>query len=271
MAEEPFLPLSAKPDQESTSMPQMTNRRNYYRMLHVQPDAPLDVIKASYRALMMKMRLHPDLGGDHETAVVINTAYAVLSNPTRRQQYDQILRERDPHVLPQAYRSFVGTTRARSTSLGHGAAQSRGAWPTEHGRCVFCDTHIPFAIRADCRCPRCDSPLARAHDLEAATKKELFGRRAVPRLYRDEPLVFYPRWPHHGQAARLRDLSPVGVSFFAEVALDLHQLLKITGATLEGVARVVSSHPFGRQYSIHAELLTVLFLAPAGTFVSSTV
>ena len=48
------------------------NRRNYYRVLHVQPDAPIEVIKASYRALMGPLRHHPDLGGDHETAALIN-------------------------------------------------------------------------------------------------------------------------------------------------------------------------------------------------------
>jgi len=249
----------------------MRNRRNYYRMLHVQPDAPLDVIKASYRALMMKMRLHPDLGGDHETATLINTAYAVLTDPTRRQQYDQILRERDPRVFPQAHRGSTGSARGGSTSLGFGATQSRDASRTEPGRCVFCDTRATFAIRADCRCPRCDSPLPRPHELAASTTTELFGRRAMPRLCRDEPLVFYPHWPHQGHAARLRDLSPAGISFFALVAVDLHQLVKISGATLEGVARVVSSQPVGRQYSIHAQLVTVLFLAPAGTFVSRTV
>jgi hypothetical protein len=38
------------------------NRRNYYRILHVQPDAPMEVIRASYRTLMQKLRFHPDLG-----------------------------------------------------------------------------------------------------------------------------------------------------------------------------------------------------------------
>ena len=85
----------------------MRNRRNYYRMLHVQPDAPLDVIKASYRALMMKMRFHPDLGGDHETAALINAAFALLSDPMGRQQCDQSLRERDPHVFPQVHRGVA--------------------------------------------------------------------------------------------------------------------------------------------------------------------
>jgi hypothetical protein len=187
-----------------------------------------------------------------------------------RQQYDRALRERDPHVFPQARRCSAGATLADSTSSGYCTGQPCEASSTEQAHCVFCDTHVVFAIRADCRCPRCASPLARPHDLAASTT-ERFGRRAVPRLCRDEPIIFYPRWPHQGYAAQLRDLSPVGISFFAQVAVELHQLVKISGATLEGVARVVSSHPVGRQYSVHAQLLTVLFLAPAGTFVSSTV
>ena len=47
----------------------MQNRRNYYRLLQVQPDAAPEVIKASYRTLMQKLRLHPDLGGDEWNAL----------------------------------------------------------------------------------------------------------------------------------------------------------------------------------------------------------
>lgn len=39
------------------------NRRNYYRILHVQPDAPLEIIRASYRAMMGPLKMHPDMGG----------------------------------------------------------------------------------------------------------------------------------------------------------------------------------------------------------------
>ena len=65
----------------------MKNRRNYYRVLHVQPDAPVELIKASYRTLMHKMKRHPDLGGDHETAVIINEAYDTLIESSRRRNY----------------------------------------------------------------------------------------------------------------------------------------------------------------------------------------
>ena len=69
----------------------MKNRRNHYRVLHVQPDAPLHVIKANYRTLMQTLRLHPDLGGNHATAVLINEAFATLKNPVRRAAYDREL------------------------------------------------------------------------------------------------------------------------------------------------------------------------------------
>lgn len=67
------------------------NRRNHYRILHVQPDAPLEVIKANYRTLMQKLKLHPDLGGDHWNAACVNAAYAILSDPVRRAAYDREL------------------------------------------------------------------------------------------------------------------------------------------------------------------------------------
>ena len=45
---------------------------DHYRALYVQPDAPPEVIKAAWRALMSARRVHPDLGGDHDEAVRLN-------------------------------------------------------------------------------------------------------------------------------------------------------------------------------------------------------
>jgi curved DNA-binding protein CbpA len=72
----------------------MNNRRNYYRILQVQPDAPQEIIRASYRTLMKELKAHPDVGGEHASAYLINEAYETLSDRARRAEYDRKLRMR---------------------------------------------------------------------------------------------------------------------------------------------------------------------------------
>lgn len=69
----------------------MDERRNHYRVLGVQPDASGWVIRAAWRTAMQKLRAHPDLGGDHATAIALNRAYHVLRHPGRRARYDEQL------------------------------------------------------------------------------------------------------------------------------------------------------------------------------------
>lgn len=67
--------------------------RTLYDRLKVAPDAPAEVIRAAYRAL--SQRHHPDRNpGDARAARTmqsLNEAYAVLSDPARRQAYDASL------------------------------------------------------------------------------------------------------------------------------------------------------------------------------------
>lgn len=58
---------------------------DYYRILHDQPDAPLDVIRSSYRTLMQWMRAHPDPGGDNRQAVARAVAVQPSVDPGDRQ------------------------------------------------------------------------------------------------------------------------------------------------------------------------------------------
>ena len=51
---------------------------DYYRILHVQPDAPAPIIHASYRTLVQ--RAFGGTGGSAEIAL-LDTAYAVLGDP----------------------------------------------------------------------------------------------------------------------------------------------------------------------------------------------
>ena len=71
----------------------MDTPENYYAVLGVPIDADNDTLKRAYRQLAR--RFHPDLAGANPTAATemkrVNRAYAVLSDPEKRQSYDAVI------------------------------------------------------------------------------------------------------------------------------------------------------------------------------------
>ena len=69
----------------------MADKRDYYEVLGVPKDADEAAIKKAYRVLAKKY--HPDANPGDETAAEkfkeASEAYGVLSDPQKRQQYDQ--------------------------------------------------------------------------------------------------------------------------------------------------------------------------------------
>lgn len=68
------------------------NVHSHYENLKVSRDAPMEVIRAAYKALSMLW--HPDRNSDPcapEIMKTINVAYEVLSTPLVRRQYDEWL------------------------------------------------------------------------------------------------------------------------------------------------------------------------------------
>ncbi|MBR3630270.1 MAG: J domain-containing protein, partial [Oscillospiraceae bacterium] len=70
----------------------MADKRDYYEVLGLQRGASEDEIKKAYRK--MARENHPDLHPDkveecEEKMKEINEAYSVLSDPEKRQRYDQ--------------------------------------------------------------------------------------------------------------------------------------------------------------------------------------
>ncbi|MEK7544140.1 MAG: J domain-containing protein [Patescibacteria group bacterium] len=68
----------------------MATKRDYYDILGVSKSAPVDEIKKAYRKLALEW--HPDRNksaGANEKFKEINEAYAVVSDPKKRETYDQ--------------------------------------------------------------------------------------------------------------------------------------------------------------------------------------
>lgn len=245
----------------------MKNRRNYYRILHVQPEAPLEVIKASYRGLMTKLKAHPDLGGDHDAAVLINQAYAVLSRPDKRRRYD--LDRRGFYSAPRSSATDVQRpirAAAARAYQDHSVAPGSGVLA-----CLFCGAAPMAATDTSARCACCGSPLLRATGQKSWRQKEVFGRRVAPRIAKTGSLMLFPSWPHPGHRAQLHDLSLTGISVLCDFAPQLQQILKIDSPLLAAVLQVVAVRRTGSRYGVHGALLVAEFSTQTGGFVSTRV
>jgi curved DNA-binding protein CbpA len=248
----------------------MNNRRNYYRILHVQADAPLEIIKSSYRTLMLKLNRHPDRGGDHWNASVINEAYSVLSDPIKRARYDRAFRH-----MATGRTSCKDTAGRRPENKTRGASRAQGRADTaSKGRCVFCMTSYPLASRNEllAECPVCRSPLYEARRLQNRES----SKRGIARIKRHGNIFFYTGWPQKRACrGKMHDLSPQGLQFITKKALSENHIIKIDSDTLQATAKVACCIPqtdaAGRHYRIGAEFITLRFNHSRGTFVSEEV
>jgi curved DNA-binding protein CbpA len=75
-------------------------QRDYYKVLGVGETAGADEIKKAYRNLAF--RYHPDRNaGSEEMMKTINEAYAVLSNPVKKNEYDSLRQQYGPSARDQ--------------------------------------------------------------------------------------------------------------------------------------------------------------------------
>lgn len=227
-------------------------RRNLYRILFLQPEAPAEVVKAAYRALMNTMRAHPDLGGDHEAAVRLNAAYEVLGDAERRRAYDRSLRRP-----------------SRTAGAGDAAASGGPASWLATQTCPHC--RHPFTARpaTGLRCTRCDSPLVPAPNGERALG-EIIGRRRGERFERDIGVRLRLPGETGETGARLRDLSLTGLSLICALPIAKGSHLRVIAPNFDAVAEVVASRGNRGIHTVHARLLTLEILsAGRGVFVST--
>ena len=230
----------------------MDPQHNFYLILHVQPDAPPEIIRSSYRTLMTKLRRHPDLGGDHHIATLINEAYAVLSDPARRAAYDNECYAAAPR--PTGPPAQPASTPAREPA----------------SFCQFCGAAHGFAgrIHATATCTTCNTPLAPAEHARLDA-----GQRSVGRVPRRLRLNYFTGWPGQGPfPAETRDMSLNGLRFVAQAELKVSRLLKVDCEALIALVRVVACDDHSEsdwRWLVRAEYVTVRFRRPQGGFLAT--
>jgi hypothetical protein len=240
------------------------NRRNYYRILHVQPDAHEAVIRMAYRTLMQKLRAHPDLGGDGAMASLINEAYAVLSDPEKRAAYDAQLGSPRPRATAEpAVSPAPAPVRERTAALP--AARAVGG-----DACPFCAAPLPAAPARPRRCAGCASPLAPP----PPTPRMSDARRVFERQTRAMPAEYFLHGDAAPRPAMLLDFSPRGARLSTADALAVNVVAALKTPLFDALARVVHCGPAsstGEAWLLRLEFLTLALLAPAGSLVSTRV
>lgn len=233
---------------------------NYYDVLGIEPHAAADDIRQRYRHLMQKKAHHPDLGGDTETAALINKAYAVLGNAALREQYDARL-----DVLSRIAQGVRVDTHTANTPLR----------PLDPAReCVFCATpHGAITIDdPDSRCITCASPL---HPV-AEHRLERWDQRAIARIPRNLPVRFFTDWRQEdGFCGRTEDLSLSGLRLVCRTAMHPGQRIRLISDVLESVGQVVRSVPhrvgWRTEHIAGIAFVTMRMAQTTGAFISDQV
>lgn len=250
----------------------MKNRRNYYRVLHVQPDAPLEIIKSSYRTLLFKLKKHPDLGGDHWESTLLNEAKEVLIDPRKRSKYDQDFLK--PYTRSSQSKSSCAAEHIHPhSSAGMSTVFSDAV--SSH-TCRFCNKQEQqsLPLMPDTRCSSCHSPLYPTHKI----KNSGLSKRVFQRIAKDFVITYFIEWPslqeYHGQTSQL---SPTGMQFCTDQYLLPGKIIKISSRYVEAVAKVIyclnispPMNPPSPGNIIGVEFLAFISLMTPGTFVSQT-
>jgi len=235
----------------------MHNRRNLYRLLHVQRDAPTAVIKGSFRTLMQTLRQHPDLGGDEWNAQLLNQARDILCDPIARAEYDAAMLE-------------PGAARA-APSPGAGPA------PVDRACCHYCraDTQGAPGARAGYapseRCRRCGAPTRKP--VITPNGGDVDERRGLHRMSDDATVTIQRHWPDNDRVmGRLLEFSIAGCAFESLVTIPREEILLLGTDVFTATGVVRTSVPVsGRRVArIGIEFLSVVVHTSPGALFSAS-
>ena len=251
---------------------------DYYQLLHVLPDAPAPVIKASYRAMMQKMRHHPDLGGDLSRAQLLNEAVDTLCNPARRAIYDRELQASTSWLNSNAAAPADGTEKPspQAQNKSSGTEQNSdmpGGKPNGYGKrtekpdetanresdrerssavpqtqlpkpphCLFCKASFSATPRTRHYYQADDQ----CHQCKAPTaaleQLSASTTEELRRVYRHDHSAVVRLWTHWPASthvdARLQDVSLAGCAIESDTALDRDVMVLLDTEALKAICQV---------------------------------
>lgn len=207
----------------------MQNVRNYYEILGVNPNAPSNEIKRAYRTLAIKY--HPDRNPGNKAAEEkfkdINEAYEILSDQTRRAQYDQSRTRRGAGKKNNNANPFSNFNRNNRTG-------ARSATAERSRVRVDSRDYRPGTTKRE-RVVTPPRPLRR--DIEARltlTLDEAYrgGKRKI-RLEDGRSLeVDMPSGMTNGQRIRLKGQGIEGGNLYLKITVARHPFFEIQGANI---------------------------------------
>ncbi|MBE9057982.1 DnaJ C-terminal domain-containing protein [Sphaerospermopsis sp. LEGE 08334] len=238
-------------------MQNLQNFRDYYEILGVTKEASSEEIKKVYRRLARQY--HPDLNpGDKEAEEKFKTigeAYEILSDPSRRSQYDQFSRywkqkgfagskqspkpkgwgdsrtntrtsqEVDPSEFPD-FESFIntviGVSSRKDTRTNTGSTTTSDPFRTPRTKVAYTVNTPPRTTRRDIEA-RLTLPLEKAYQ----------GGNERIRLEDGRSLeVTMPPAMVTGQTIRLRNQGIGGGDLYLKITVENHPLFKLEGANI---------------------------------------
>ncbi len=257
----------------------MQNKRNYYRLLNVQFDAPAAVIKASYRAMMQKLKMHPDLGGSDEEARFLNEALETLLDEQKRSRYDDELRKLQPECYAKRFSENRYEPQAAVNDTSYTEPVKKKATSSEtHSaqHCSFCGSESSVSFHNNprweqsARCRVCHSPMTKVSLQPVLIDRD---QRQIQRLDCGASMVVKTGWPEGDcVSAELQDFSTKGAKMRTQCSLSLGQVLLITSNQFDAVAvvRHVTGEPDGSWLS-GVQFNTLELRMPPGQLFSVTV
>lgn len=203
----------------------MPEVRNYYEMLGVDKNAPSNEIKKAYRTLAIKY--HPDRNLGNKAAEEkfkdINEAYEVLSDQTRRVQYDQSISIKNFKNRGASFSNFGRNNRTQPRGNGNKARQRVDTQDFRPGR-----TKQERVVRST-RPQRRDIEAKLTLGLDEAYRG---GKRKI-RLEDGRSLeVDMPSGMVNGQRIRLKGQGLEGGNLYLKITVARHPFFEIQGENI---------------------------------------